>query len=650
MDILEESQTYKGCLNGKMSLSALPLECLDEILRCLSTRDVVAVGCSCSALRRVTSSSSRLWRRVCFSRVANEHEEVVRSLLKQYGHWAHSVHVSTTLPYGKIVKLLASCKSCTSLSLRFQSARSSSISPVQLKALCSQLSCLKSVELWNRTSNAACLTDVVSLLSGLTNLDDATLHLSGVHPGTLLQAWVSLRCRPRCISLHTDFSQDDLLPQMLSLLKGHSSWTMSVAESSTFTCCVSCADPLEADMCKPEIQVSLGANTAPFVMIPIQSLSIPVKGSCSLVQTTLRTVAVFTAEEMPSVIPCTWNLHVVTHLNLSKLRVLEASDILSHVAESCKELMALNVSGSVGVMLNLAGLQSVILHCSKLRFIDVSGIPIANADVAHFWEILSSSSLTHLTVGNCSLSSANSLAVGQATRPLQECPNDDVWAICSSLTSLQALELRCCNVAAKKHVCLSCSAFSASQLAKVQVFAHLSYLACYTSTVKPYSLKSILSECRALQCLRFEYRSMQLQAGGGSLCLPGPSPGLYASLTQLCIVSTVLTLSDDICEALGQNGKLTHIFLLIQAMSLKAIEQLLRGNRRLAAVQIIFMSFLGKHFKTFVQKLSSDFKDHYAVQCGRFTIKDNCLRQVNLLSAMTADVNSNLGTLWKLAP
>ena len=633
-----------------MSLPSLPLECLEEILGRLSTRDVVAVGCSCRALRRVTSSSSRLWRRVCFSYVANEHEDVVRSLLKLYGHWVHSVHVSTTLPYGKPVKLLALCNSCTSLLLRFQSARSSSISPVQLKALCSQLICLKSVELWNRTNNAACLTDVVSLISGLTNLDEATLHQSSVHPVTVLQAWIRLRCRPRCISLHTDFKQDDLLHQMLSLLKGHSSWTMSVAESSTFTCCVSCADPPQADMCKPEIQVSLGASTAPFIIIPIQSLSIPVKGSCSLVQTPHRTVAVFSAEEVPSVIPCIWNLHTVTHLNLSKLCALEGSDILLHVAESGKELVALNVCGSVGVMVNLAGLQSVVQNCLNLKFIDVSGIPIANADVAHFWESLSSSSLTHLTVSNCSLSSARSLAVGQAAKPLQECPNDDAWAICSRLTSLHALELRCCNVAAKKHVCLSCSAFSDGQLAKVQVFAHLSYLACYTSTVKPHSLRSILSECRALQYLRFEYRSMQLQAGSGSLCLPGPSPGLYASLTQFCIVSTVLTLSDDVCEALGQNGKLTHVFLLIQAMSLKAIEQLLRGNHRLAAVQMMFMSFLGKHFRTFVQKLSSDLKEYYAVQCGRFTIKDNCVRQINVLSTMTADVNSSLGTLWKLAP
>ena len=633
-----------------MSLLALPLECLEEILGYLSTRDVVAVGCSCNALRSVTTSSSKLWRRVCFSRVTSKQEEVVWGLLKQHGHWAHSVRVSATLPFGKLVKLLAPCKSCASLSLCFQSARNSGISPVQLKALCSQLICLKSVDLWNKTSNATCLTDVVSLLSGLANLDEATLHLSSVHPVTLLQAWLSLHCRPRHISLHTDFSQDDLLQQMLSLLKRHSSCTMSLVESTVFTCCVSCADPLQTDMCKPEIQVTLGASTAPFIVIPIQSLSIPVRGSCSLVQTTHRTVAVFSTEEVPSVVPRTWNLHVVTHLNLSKLCVLEASDILSLVAESCKELVALNVSGSVGVLMNLAGLQSVIQNCLNLKFIDVSGIPIANADVTHFWEILSSSSLTHLTVGNCSLSSAKSLSLGQAARPLQDNPNDDAWAICSSLTSLHALELHCCNVAAKKHVCWNCSTFSDSQFAKVQVFTHLSYLACYTSTLKPHSLKPILSECCALQCLRFEYRSMQLQAGSGSLYLPGPSPGLYESLTQLCIVSTVLTLSDDICEELGQNGKLTHIFLLIQAMSLKAIEQLLRGNHRLAAVQMMFMSFLGKHFKAFVQELSSDLNDYYAVQCGRFTIKDNCLRQINLLSAMTADVASNLGTLWKLAP
>lgn len=629
------------------SLLALPFECLEEILGCLSTRDVVAVGCSCSALLKVLSSSSRLWRRLRLSHVASEQEEVVRSVLKRYGHWAHSAHISTTLPYGKVVKLLALCKACSSLSLRFQSARSSSISPVQLKTLCSQLICLKSVEMWSRTSSATCLTDVVSLISGLTDLDKAILHLKGVHPVTFLQAWISLRCRPRCIYLHTDCSQDSILHQILYVLKGHSS--VSMAETSIFTCCMSCADPVQADRCKPEIQVSLGANTVPIMTTPLHSLAIPVKGSCSLIQATHRTVAVFSTEEVPSLIPCTGNFHMVTHLNLSKLCMLEASDILSLVAESCKELVALNVNGSVGVMLNLAGLQSVVLNCLNLKFIDVSGIPVANFYAAHFWEILSSSSLTHLTVSNCSLSSAKSLAVGQSKKPLQE-TDDDIWAFCSRFTSLQALELCCCNVAAKKLVCLSCASFSDGQLAKVQGFAHLSHLACCTSAVKPHSLKSILSECYALRYLRFEYRSMQLQAGSGTLCMPEPSPGLCTSLTQFCIVNTALTLSDDFCEMLGRNGKLTHIFLLIHAMSLKAIEQLLRGNCRLIAVQMLFMPFLGKEFKTFVQKLSSDLKNYYAVQCGRFTIKDNCLRQINPLSAMTVDNNSNLTSLWKLAP
>lgn len=630
-----------------MSLPALPLECLEEILGYLSTRDVVAVGCSCSRLHRVLSTSSRLWRRVCFPHVAGEQEDAVRSVLKQYGHWAHSTHLSTSLPYGKVVKLLAPCRACVSLSLRIQSARNTSISPVQLKALCSQLTCLKSVELWNGTSSATCLMDVVSLISGFTNLDEVILHMSGVHPVTLLQAWISLHCHPRRISLHTDCSQDSILNQLLHVLKGHS---VSTAETSIFTCCMSCADPAPADRCKPEIQVSLGTDTAPFTVTPIHSLAIPVSGSCSLVQDARRTVAVFSTEEVPSIIPCTGSLHTVTHLNLSKLCMLEASDVLSHVAESCKELVALNISGSVGVVANLAGLQSVVLNCLNLKFIDVSGIPVANTDVAHFWEIVASSSLTHLTVSNCLLCPAKSLPVRHSKKPQQETRNDDAWALYRRLTSLQALELCCCNVAAKKFVCLSCASFSDVQLAKVHEFSRLSYLACYTSAVKPHSLKSILSECHALQYLRFEHRSMQLQAGSGTLCMPGPSPGLCASLTQVCIVSTALTLSDDFCETLRRNGKLTHIFLLIQAMSLKAIEQLLRGNRRLIAVQMMFMLPLGKEFKTFVQRLSADLKDCYAVQCGRFTIKDNCVRQVNPLSAMMVDNNSNLGNLWKLVP
>ena len=107
---------------------------------------------------------------------------------------------------------------------------------------------------------------------------------------------------------------------------------------------------------------------------------------------------------------------MVTHLNLSKLCMSETSDILSHVVESCKELVALNISGSVGVLRNVAGLQSVVLNCLNLKYIDVSGIPVANTDVVHFWKIVASSSLTHLTVSNCSLSCASS-SVGQCKTP-----------------------------------------------------------------------------------------------------------------------------------------------------------------------------------------------------------------------------------------
>ena len=362
--------------------------------------------------------------------------------------------------------------------------------------------------MWSRTSTATCLADVTLLISGLVNLEEAILHLNGVHPVTLLRAWISLKCRPRRIFLHTDYSQDDILHQILYVLKGLS---VSMSETSIFTCCMPCTDPVQADMCKPEIQVSLGADSAPFMMASLDSLAIPVKGSCSLIQIALRTIAVFSTETMPGIFPCVGNLHMVTHLNLFKLCMSETSDILSHVAESCKELVALNISGSVGVLQSLAGLQSVVLNCLNLKFIDVSGIPVANTDVVQFWKIVASSSLTHLTVSNCLLSCASS-SVGQCKKPLQETRNDDAWALCSRLTSLHALELCCCNVAAKKLVCLSCASFSDCQLAKVQVFSSLSYLACCTSSVKPHSLKSIFSECRALRCFRFEHRSMQRQA------------------------------------------------------------------------------------------------------------------------------------------
>ena len=46
-----------------------------------------------------------------------------------------------------------------------------------LKVLCSQMICLKSVEMWSRTGTAACLADVTLLISGFVDLEKANLHL-----------------------------------------------------------------------------------------------------------------------------------------------------------------------------------------------------------------------------------------------------------------------------------------------------------------------------------------------------------------------------------------------------------------------------------------------------------------------------------------
>ena len=40
-------------------------------------------------------------------------------------------------------------------------------------------------------------------------------------------------------------------------------------------------------------------------------------------------------------------------------------------------MVVVNISGSVGVLLKLAGLESAVLNCLNLS-IDVSGIPVAN--------------------------------------------------------------------------------------------------------------------------------------------------------------------------------------------------------------------------------------------------------------------------------
>ena len=65
-----------------MSLLALPLECLEKILVFLSTRDVVAVGCSCRALQRIVRGEAE-----CFIMQRDPHTECHKSRKALLAHF-----------------------------------------------------------------------------------------------------------------------------------------------------------------------------------------------------------------------------------------------------------------------------------------------------------------------------------------------------------------------------------------------------------------------------------------------------------------------------------------------------------------------------------------------------------------------------------
>ena len=634
---------------SKLSLIDLPSEVIASILLFLDTRDVVAISCTCAHLRYVASETF-LWKRVKVSYLKPSDLDVVGLLVKKRGQSIQYLHIHGSVPLGKALAVVGCCRALERLSLFLIKA---SITTLQIDTLLSNIATIRSLSL---LISASQLASVLSRKSSMNILHHLALYVqtpTRVEPLHYLDAWAKNSYRPQHFELHLNYQLPGTLSSLYTMWYTHvqpNLPTPSCQKVSTFTLCLQCVCTGYKGTCKPDFQIVVGGKDCPSVYslyaLNQELLGIEVGGCIPIVSHNGRSLASFIPSvNLPSLVFS--DLSKITHLNLSHLTSMIPQHV-SYIAQSCHQLVALCMNGCSNAFHHLSGFEMLIGGCHRLKYLGISGISNSKVDCVNFWRILSLSRIRLLTVSNCFFN-----ITSPTKSPRKTSEQDQLAMHFRKLMTLNYLELVCCNSLQNKPSCVSCSSISDSQLELIHSFSNLVHMSLRTTTTRgfPKAMKHIFTDCQLIKNLRFEYRSLYSCLGFGSITLPCPSQETmyYKGLTQLCLVSASYCIPDALCDLLGQLGKLTHLYIFVDHISIKAIEVLLRGNSKLTSVVILMRKSHGKSFKDFVKRLMSALNTCYAVLAGQCVIEDNCSRKNDrdIQSDLSVvDLMSDLGPLW----
>ena len=639
------------------SLICLPAEILGHIFQFLGTRDKVAISCTCVHLRRVSLDPS-LWKTVKLSYLTSHGWKLLESLMKKNCTFIVNLYIHGLMSLTKIVGIVGRCCALQSLGLLIKAPQ---LTSPHIDALCNNLKNLKSLDVLVSVPPHEPVFSPKSL-SAMSKLHHLALYMSHTHIPSqvdLLQcfdAWLKNRCRPQHVELHLS----NQAPLSLSTL--YMTWCthiqmkspmISCEGSGTFTLCLQCVRIGWQGSCKPTMQVTLNngeeSSSLHFKCVCQESLGMEMKSCMPVISYDGCHFANFV--ELVS-IPNSFitTPHNLTHLDLSNITSLIPEQIC-HIAHSCPQLMVFCISGCFNALTHLCGLEVLVKCCQRLKYLGLSRISFSKINHIDFWKILSLTNLKSLTVSNCCFSCTSTAKTSASDSVFNN--QDQLAVYCKKLSTLKGLELVCCNHYCDKSSCLPCSSISDSHLGLIQFFDHLTHLSITTTTSRgfPRAVSSIFSRCQLLQKFHLEYRSHHSGIGFGSITLPLPmrDVNVFGALTQLYLISSTYSIPDDLCASLGTIGKMTHLHLLVEHISMKSIEVLLKGNTKLISVAILMRKSHGKKFKEFIKHLTSNLNTCYAVLSGKCIVQDNCSRRNDrdlLLDMSSADFNSDLRPIW----
>ena len=586
---MEQKQSQSGLETRNILL--LPPEILLHIFTFLTeAREMVKLRSVSRRLRSISETPS-LWRQFVWPYYNLREKDYLYSILNRFGQHIEQLsfpqHVMLTRPVVKslphfvaakrmlgLVDGLHFCNNLTLLSL----AVGPDLTSEQLKEVVQNMKCLEVLEIYLPHRGLSSERFVVhtdntfQILFNLSvKLKEMTIRLEISVRLRMkdLQNWIAQGFRPPKLNV--------ILPEQHLMLKNDllHGWVQWNAQIPTdHTACLRIfyflKAPLNLFHDLPVFQLQYG-RTATFPFMKASSLGLLglSKDLLLLTDYTNSSKTVHKAE----IDKTSYDTHniVCSDGNVDRFSLVNELDLsrcdvqcyhLSTIAISCPNLQRLNLRINQHC-LSLEGMQMITKHCSKLRGLNLSGIPVSDIQFSiKIWEILSSMKLAYLSIN-----------IVFFTRPLTE---DDTYkkqfsTLFKQFTTLRALELYCnCRTTRRDYELQRY--FPSLQYCRLNLVQH------------SMCVQDILATCKSLSCFSC-HCNVQLQLFLSSLC--------SNNLQQLCIVSQDNNIDDNFMNTVSAHGKLIHVFFKVHSMTGNGITTLVENSPNLLTFTVSAHELIG---------------------------------------------------------
>ena len=309
------------------------------------------------------------------------------------------------------------------------------------------------------------------------------------------------------------------------------------------------------------------------------------------------------------------SLNCVTEFNFAYSETLQSGN-LEQVAVACPNLQRLNLESNYDCLRPLRGLRMVANHCRDLRGLSIKCISVLDMESQiGLWDIVSSMSLTDLVADVCTLQSDSDNA--QLISFFQKC---------STLRALQCESFydEVCSVCINAEV----------KWSLLSHFPSLKY--CNMPGDHPSVVQDIISGCKELEVFRCEPVV--------SLLI---SSVFTSSLQQIYIQSHSTNIPDIFMETVSAHGRLLHVALLVNSLTIQGIIILIRNSPELLTFAICASSIVFNKFgwneitekDNLRDSLQKRFPDRKLFRVGKFTVEHGFFDVV---------ARTDLAPLWPL--
>ena len=609
-------------------LASLPLEILLFIFLCLDLKSRISLGRSCKRMHSVLNDST-LWKSIEIYKVKSTTSSLV-SFLKRCSPYVERFRMEGHFPLKSTGKLISMFANIESLALR--PSRTVAIDSAFISSICEACKCLSEVVLYiDRFPFDSIHKDshILNLLRPFfyrsKPYNRIVLYCTNMAAGQLLyntheykrsinqmisdvlSFWLkNVFSAPQNLDLHflrpdcgnaqlaqsVDYS---LLSKLLSKVNPERSAMMGT--KSVLSVCLCCRYLLVQGKCKPHFQCALQPEqTSPM----LASLPGDIEGSSHLVKVNEFVICYrFPNKLWLSGISCELgDFKIITHLDLSFDAGLNSHN-LQVVAQQCTKLRALNIQRCTSAMNDFEGLGAVIASCKQLHFLNILGIHLKEnqkEESMKIWKIIAQSKLQNILISSCFL----------AVPSKEEASSEALITLFSRFATLKALYVSINPTPKEYKNCVPCLTLSDTSLKMVVECPSIEYINIQGVTRGyPSALRKLLSDSCKLKSVSVGNACGMFSSV--ALPLPQNNHNIYLSICQLCFVNKHFDVPDVICEALGRNGKLTHLCLHVRSVSRRGLECILKGNPNLSLVEIIISSTeaRGKVFQKFVKDLTT---------------------------------------------